>query len=156
MIKSDHVNKNWYKKCFTDYPDKKHTCVDPKKEMERQITKRIEEILEQDPDGKSFNTPGAKADLGKTRVWLCLAGFSRALEKVAEVTTVGANKYTPNGWSEVSNGYERYMDAFGRHFLEYAQGKKIDSGENGTGCEHIAQMIWNLLAAYELELRARK
>lgn len=108
---------------------------------------------EKDPSGKALNIPGAKADSGKSRVYLCLSGFSRALEKVAEVTTVGANKYSPNGWQCVPNGYDRYMDAFGRHFLDYSKGKKLDNGPNGTGCEHMAQMIWNLLAAYELSLR---
>lgn len=109
--------------------------------------------IEKDPSGKALNELGAKADAGKNRVYLCLAGFSRALEKVAEITTVGANKYTPNGWKHVPDGYARYMDAFGRHFLAYGQGKKLDNGPGGTGCEHMAQMIWNLLAAYELSLQ---
>lgn len=107
---------------------------------------------EKDPNGMSPNTPGSKMDAGKNRVHLCLSSFARALEKVSEVTTVGANKYTPNGWRDVPDGYHRYMDAFGRHYLEYGKGKKLDDGPGGTGCEHIAQMIWNLLAAYELSL----
>jgi hypothetical protein len=123
------------------------------KAMEERKRLTFPEIKEEDPSGKALNEPGAKADAGKNRVWLFLAGFSRALDKVSEVTTIGAKKYTPNGWSEVPDGYARYMDAFGRHLAAYGQGKKLDSGENGTGCEHIAQMIWNLLAAYELSLR---
>lgn len=128
----------------------------PEIETYEDIKKRIEKYLEQDPNGIDFHEPGSKADSGKTRTWLFLAGFSRALEKVAEVTTKGAEKYTPNGWSEVPNGYERYMDAFARHLTAYGQGKKLDDGPNGLGTEHMAQMIWNLLAAYELELRIRK
>lgn len=112
-----------------------------------------EKVLETDPDGKSPHELGAKVDAGKNRVHLCLSAFSRALEKVSEVTTIGAKKYTPNGWVEVANGYDRYMDAFGRHYLAHGKGEKYDDGPNGTGCEHIAQMIWNLLAAYELSLR---
>lgn len=108
---------------------------------------------EKDPNGKDLNSPGAKADAGKTRGWLCLAGFSRALEEVAKVTTVGANKYTPNGWVDVPDGPSRYMDAFVRHTLALGQGKVMDDGQGGTGCYHKAQMIWNLLAAFELELR---
>lgn len=106
-----------------------------------------------DPNGKSPNTPGAKLDAGKDRPWLCIAGFSRALSEVAKVTTIGAHKYTPNGWAQVENGEERYMDAFGRHMMALGKGEIFDAGENGTGCYHKAQMIWNLLASLELEMR---
>lgn len=108
---------------------------------------------ETDPRGVALNTPGAKADNGKDRVWLCVAGFSNALAEVAKVTTVGANKYTPNGWVDVPNGQQRYMDAFGRHMLDLGAGATVDNGPGGTGCLHKAQMIWNLLASLELELR---
>jgi hypothetical protein len=118
-----------------------------------EIGKKTTPYMEKDPNGKSMNDPGAKADHGKLRGWLCLSGFSHALERVAEVTTVGANKYTPNGWAQVPNGYDRYMDAFARHLFAYGEKKKRDDGPGGTGCEHMAQMIWNLLAAYELSIR---
>ena len=106
---------------------------------------------EADPLGKSQHTPGAKLDAGKMRAWLCLAGFSRALEAVAEVTTFGANKYTPNGWTQVPDGEARYMDAYGRHMFKFGQGERVDPDSK---CLHKAQMIWNLLASLELELRA--
>lgn len=105
---------------------------------------------ELDPNGTDAHAPGAKLDAGKTRAWLFLAGFSRALEEVAKVTTEGAKKYTPNGWASVPNGEERYMDAFGRHMLAYGSGERVDEQ---IQCLHKAQMIWNLLAALELELR---
>lgn len=106
-----------------------------------------------DPNGKAANEPGAKLDAGKNRVWLFISGFARALECVSDVTTKGALKYSPNGWAKVENGVERYMDAFGRHQLDLAEGKVFDDGPKGTGCRHKAQMIWNLLASLELELR---
>jgi hypothetical protein len=105
---------------------------------------------ERDPHGVDAHTPGAKLDAGKMRAWLCIAGFSRALNAVADVTTKGAAKYTPNGWMTVTDGQARYMDAFARHALSYGSGESIDAD---TGCLHKAQMIWNLLAALELELR---
>ena len=108
---------------------------------------------EVDPSGRALNSPGAKADAGKNRVWLFMAGFSRALEEVSKVTTVGANKYTPNGWVDVPDGQARYMDAFGRHMLKFGTGELMDDDVGGTGCYHQAQMIWNLLAAFELQLR---
>ena len=112
-------------------------------------------FLETDPNGKPLNTPGAKADAGKLKPWLMMAGFSRALELVSEVTTKGAEKYTPNGWAEVPNGIERYMEGFGRHLLKLGQGEIYDNGPNGIGTKHKAQMIWNLLASLELEEREK-
>lgn len=106
---------------------------------------------ERDPNGLDAHVPGAKLDAGKPRVWLCIGGFSRALGEVAQVTTVGAAKYTPDGWKDVPGGVERYMDAFGRHQLALGRGERVDAG---SGCLHKAQMIWNLLASLELELRA--
>jgi hypothetical protein len=105
---------------------------------------------ERDPLGKDRHAPGAKLDAGKIRPWLMLSGFARALTAVADVTTKGAAKYTPSGWAEVPDGETRYMEAFGRHLLSYGKGEKVDAD---TSCLHKAQMIWNLLASLELELR---
>ena len=111
-------------------------------------------LEEKDPHGLDQNAPGAKLDSGKTMPWLCIAGFSRALEEVAKVTTLGARKYTPNGWASVPEGTTRYMEAFGRHLLKLGQGELKDTGPNGLGdVYHISQCIWNLLAAHELQLR---
>lgn len=107
-------------------------------------------MSEVDPNVKSQHEPGAKLDAGKVRPWLCIAGFSRAIAAVADVTTKGAIKYTPNGWAAVQNGQERYMEAFGRHMLALGSGERIDAD---TQCLHKAQMIWNLMASLELELR---
>lgn len=106
--------------------------------------------LEADPTGRDPHAPGAKLDAGKPLVWLCLSGFANALHAVADVTTKGAIKYTPNGWKDVPNGRDRYMEAFARHMLELGAGNLIDED---TGCHHKAQMAWNLLASLELEIR---
>lgn len=105
---------------------------------------------ERDPHGKDPHEPGAKLDAGKSRPWLMISGFAHALNAVAHVTTKGAEKYTPNGWQNVANGSDRYMEAFGRHQMALARGEQIDAD---TGCLHKAQMTWNLLASLELELR---
>ena len=106
--------------------------------------------IEVDPYGIAANTPGAKLDAGKMLPWLCISGFSRALTCVAQVTTQGARKYTPNGWVSVADGEARYMEAFGRHMLALGRGEVLDGD---TGCMHHAQMIWNALAALELQLQ---
>lgn len=115
-------------------------------------------IVEKDPTGKSPHAPGAKLDAGKLRPWLFYSGFARALEEVARVTTKGAEKYTPNGWCEVENGEERYMEAFARHMVALGKGEIMDDGPKGLGPDiyHKASMIWNLLASFELELRNDK
>jgi Domain of unknown function (DUF5664) len=105
---------------------------------------------ESDPTGRDPHAPGAKLDAGKPRPWLCLSGFARALAEVADVTTFGARKYTPGGWATVPNGQERYMEAFARHMLALGQGEVYDPE---TMLPHKAHMIWNLMAALELELR---
>jgi len=106
---------------------------------------------ESDPHGIDQHAPGAKLDNGKVMPWLCFSGFSRALAAVADVTSKGARKYTPNGWMSVPDGEARYMEAFARHMLALGRGETIDPD---TGCMHKAQMIWNLLASMELEMRA--
>jgi hypothetical protein len=105
---------------------------------------------ESDPTGKSQHEPGAKLDSGKVLPWLCISGFAHALTAIADVTTKGAQKYTPNGWTTVPNGEERYMEAFARHMMALGRGETVDPD---TQCLHKAQMIWNLLASLELELR---
>lgn len=111
------------------------------------------EPVETDPTGRSAHAPGAKMDAGKPRVWLCVSGFSNALQAVADVTTRGAEKYAPNSWMSVPDGVDRYMEGFARHALALGRGETHDTGPGGTGCLHKAQMIWNLLASLELEIR---
>lgn len=111
---------------------------------------------ETDPNGTDAHEPGAKLDSGKLQPWLFFSGFAHALEKVAEVTTIGANKYTPNGWVTVPEGPRRYMEAYQRHALKLGQGQVYDTDPGGIGTKHIAQMIWNLLAVLELEERNDK
>lgn len=107
---------------------------------------------ETDPNGVSQHAPGAKLDAGKVRVGLMFRGFARALLKVAEVTTYGANKYTPNGWLSVPNGLDRYDDAKGRHLLK----GYIQDCDPETDIEEAAHEAWNALAKLELALRAKE
>lgn len=129
--------------------------MDSSNSLSRQIEvdqiRRELRLGEKDPHGLDPHAPGAKLDAGKMMPWLCIAGFSNALQAVADVTTKGAIKYTPNGWAKVTGGEQRYMEAFGRHMLALGRGETVDTD---TQCLHKAQMIWNLLASLELELRA--
>lgn len=107
-------------------------------------------LMESDPLGKSPHEPGAKLDAGKLRAALVLGGFANALKAVSQVGTVGAVKYTPNGWVEVPNGQERYTDAMLRHLLDELAGVECDKD---TGLRHAAHTAWNALARLELMLR---
>jgi len=94
--------------------------------------------------------PGAKLDHGKPRVSLVLDAFALALLEVAKVGTMGANKYSDNGWVEVKDGIKRYSDASGRHQLYKASGESHDPE---SGLLHQAHKAWNELAVLELMLK---
>jgi len=112
---------------------------------------------EYDPNGVSPSTPGAKLDAGKTPVARgCLHYFPRALKAVAEVSEVGANKYTWKGWETVPDGFTRYTDAMSRHLLAESSDGIWDDAPNGTGLLHAACVAWNALARLELLLREKQ
>ncbi len=94
-------------------------------------------------------TGGVKYDAGKPRYGLVLGGFPRALERVVQVGTFGANKYSDDGWLTVDNGHARYTDAMLRHHFAEAGGEVLD-GESGM--LHAAHRAWNALAVLELKL----
>lgn len=94
-------------------------------------------------------TGGVKYDAGKPRYGLVLGGFPRALERVVQVGTFGANKYSDDGWLTVDDGHARYTDAMLRHHFAEAGGEELD-GESGM--LHAAHRAWNALAVLELKL----
>lgn len=116
-----------------------------------QVNPKVLELLNREsaPHGLDPHQPGAKLDAGKNRLGLVMRGFTRALFEVGRVGTYGAEKYTDNGWVEVENGKERYMDAAYRHLAE----DELSLIDTGTTLFHLAQAAWNLLAVLELRLR---
>lgn len=104
-----------------------------------------------DLNGIDQHAPGAKCDMGKVRVGLMFKGFARALLSVAEVVTYGAKKYTPMGWVQVPDAFDRYDDAKGRHMLE---GYITDKDEE-SDLLHLQHEAWNALAKLELYLRGK-
>lgn len=94
---------------------------------------------------------GRKDDNGKSPIFQGVLNlFPRALEGVATVSAFGANKYSWDNWSSLSNGFERYSDAMARHLLKEGIGNGIDSD---TRSPHILSTSWNSLARCELYLR---
>lgn len=101
-----------------------------------------------DPTGRTSKEPGAKLDLGKSPVYRgCIDYFPRALKAVAQVSEVGAKKYTWKGWETVPDGINRYSDALVRHLMS------SENLDKDTGLLHSAQVAWNALAVLELTLR---
>mgnify|MGYP004443701135 FL=1 len=72
------------------------------------------------------------------------------LEEVVKVYTAGAQKYGPNQWQNLDNGYQRYKAALLRHLVEYEKGNPTDVD---TGCLHLAQVAWNALAMLYFSLK---
>lgn len=105
---------------------------------------------EYDPTGKAPGEPGAKLDAGKPPVYRgCIAYFPRALEAVADISAIGAEKYTWEGWRTVPDGLNRYSDALGRHATREKYEGLYDPD---TKKLHAAHLAWNALARLELIL----
>ena len=67
----------------------------------------------------------------------------KEIEDVVKVYTAGADKYGPNMWQNLPDGYNRYKGAMLRHLVEYEKCNEVDEE---TGCLHLAQMVWNAIA----------
>ena len=102
--------------------------------------------VDKDPNGKDQHEPGAKLDAGKPRPWLVLGGFRLALMEVVKVGTMGAAKYSDDGWRSVPNGQQRYLDAALRHLLA------PDVRDKESDLSHLAHAAWNILAVLELRM----
>ena len=59
------------------------------------------------------------------------------IEDVVKVYTAGSKKYGDNTWQLLDNGYH---------------GNKIDEE---TGCQHLSQVVWNVLALLWLDKHGR-
>lgn len=107
--------------------------------------------MEKDPHGKNLKEGGAKADAGKSPIFQgCIGYFPRALQEVADVSFIGANKYSWKGWETVPDGVNRYTDALCRHLVAENTDGDFDSDTRKLHAAHIA---WNALARLELILR---
>ena len=113
---------------------------------------RQEPYIELDPHGTDPHAPGAKLDAGKTEPELIQRGFAHALDAVAQVSTYGATKYTPDGWAAVPEGTTRYRNALYRHRNAFYRGEDVDPDSQ---LHHLAHATWNALAELELLLRGQ-
>jgi hypothetical protein len=91
---------------------------------------------------------GVKLDQGKTEMSLLMQGCANAIQKVAEILTFGAKKYTRNGWQTVDDAERRYTDALYRHMNAIHRGEKIDPE---SGLSHRAHVACNAMFLLELD-----
>jgi len=111
--------------------------------------------VELDPYGKDAKVPGAKFDEGKPSVVRgCLHYFPLALLAVAELSSIGAKKYSWRGWEKVPDGVSRYADALGRHELRI--NGDYTNRDPDSGVLEATAVAWNALARLELVLRGGK
>lgn len=82
---------------------------------------------------------GTKHDSGKPEFGLIPA---KALFLVAEVLTIGAQKYSRDNWKKVPDRRRRYFDAAQRHLWAWWGGEENDKE---TGKSHLAHAICCLL-----------
>ena len=93
---------------------------------------------------------GLKWDQGKDRWDLLPLGLVLLIVKC---DTFGANKYAPNNWAKVENGYQRYKAAMLRHLVAFEKGEVIDPE---SGLPHLAHMAWNAIAVMYFGLLEHK
>lgn len=109
---------------------------------------------EADPFGKNSKEPGSKLDSGKPAIFRGLLDyFPRACRAVAEVSMVGANKYSWKGWESVPDGINRYADAGSRHIVDETIEGPWAYWDGNIEVLHRAQKAWNAFAELELFLR---
>lgn len=105
-----------------------------------------------------------KLDKGKPKVASGVLGrFPRALEAVAEVSSLGVEKYgldeDDNNYANVPDGFRRYTNALVRHVLAEMKGLRWNTERgghlppNGRKVLTAAQTAWNALARLEILLR---
>ena len=92
---------------------------------------------------------GRKYDTSKPRMAQLLSDFAFALEAIAAVGEMGAQKYDLHNWPQVRDGVLRYEDAQVRHQLARWRGEVYDLESN---IQHRAHEAWNALAHLQLAL----
>jgi len=96
---------------------------------------------EKQPDGKK---EGLRFNEGKLAIDQIPPDI---LEALADVYTQGSKKYPKHNWT-LGMDWSTCIGCSDRHFLAWKLG---ESHDEETGCHHLAQAIWNLVALYIYE-----
>lgn len=72
------------------------------------------------------------------------------IEEAVRAYTYGAQKYAPNSWQNLPDGYNRYKAALLRHLTLIDQGEHFDEE---SGLLHASQVLWNAIALCYFEMQ---
>ena len=72
------------------------------------------------------------------------------IEEIVKVYHFGAQKYAPNTWQNLENGYDRYKAALFRHLVAFEKGETHDPE---SGLNHLSHVAWNALAILHFSLQ---
>lgn len=75
------------------------------------------------------------------------------MEEIVKVYTFGAEKYAPNTWQHLEDGYNRYKAALFRHIAAYEKGEMLDPESN---LPHLAHAAWNAIAMLHFSTKEAK
>ena len=75
------------------------------------------------------------------------------MEWIVKVYTFGENKYAPNSWQNLENGYDRYKAALFRHVVSYEKGETLDKE---SGLPTLAHAAWNAIAMLYFSLKKQE
>jgi len=76
----------------------------------------------------------------------------KALEKIVDVLTFGAKKYSPGNWKIVPDGRTRYFSAMMRHLSAWHGGETLDPESN---LHHLGHAGCCLLFLIQMELEKK-
>lgn len=93
---------------------------------------------------KQLGTVGVKYDHGKPRIGLVATEF---IVGIAEVLTLGAEKYTSDNW-KLGMDYRRVYDSMQRHFNSWYGGEDLDP-ESGKSHLYHAGTCLMFLTSYQ-------
>ena len=102
-----------------------------------QINRYPAEIPAENPEAE---TECLKCDDGKPR-WELLP--LPDIEDIVKVYTFGAQKYGPDKWRKLNNGFKRYKAALLRHLVSFEKGEEFD---HESHLPALAHMAWNAIA----------
>ena len=100
--------------------------------------------------GEEKKELGIKYDDDKARFDLIEPEFE---EDIANILTMGANKYAPNSWQHIEDGKNRYYAALRRHLNAWREGEKTDQE---SGISHLAHVACNIMFLMHFEREEQK
>lgn len=89
--------------------------------------------------------------------------LTKAFLEVAQIGTMGAEKYGDQNWREEPLIWSKHLDAAIRHLADYNNGNRVDFDKNCAECikgtcknhsgrSHLAHAAWRILALLDYEL----